>query len=67
MLYVFVEFQTLQIVQFWYQTLKPLFAFVPCFCLEIARATKKRGEYVKLDANRSGETKKCVIAFFIYR
>ena len=51
MLYVFVEFQTLQIVQLWYQTLKPLFAFVPYFCLEIAQATKKRGEYVKLDAN----------------
>ena len=62
MLHVFVEFQTPQIVQLWYQTLKPL--FVPYFCLEIAGATKKD---VKLDANWSGDTKKCVIAFFIYR
>ena len=67
MLHVFVEFQTPEIEQLWNQTLKPLSAFVPYFCLEIAQATKKRGEYVKLDANWSGETKKCVIAFFIYR
>ena len=60
MLYVFVEFQTLQIVQLWYQTLKPLFAFVPYFWLEIARATKKRGECVKLDVNWSEEVCYCV-------